>query len=177
MIRKEDVFPIGRIGKPHGVRGEVAFHFDDDIFDRLDSDYLVLEVDGILVPFFMEEYRFRNDSTVLVKFCDIDTQEKARALTHCNVFFERSKAEEEESEDLSWTQIIGFSVIDSHSGHTVGTIRSVDTSTINTLFEIIPPLGSGQEGILIPASDDLIEDINIRQQTITLLIPEGLLNI
>lgn len=174
MIRKEDVFPIGRIGKPHGVRGEVAFHFDDDIFDRIDSDYLVLEVDGILVPFFMEEYRFRNDSTVLVKFCDIDTQEKARTLTHCNVFFERSKAEEEDGDDLSWAQIIGFSVVDSSSGHPVGTISSVDDSTINILFEVVTP---GGKDLLIPASDDLIEDVNTHQRTITLHIPEGLLSI
>lgn len=174
MIRKEDVFPIGRIGKPHGIKGEVSFHFDDDIFDRLDSDYLILEVDGILVPFFMEEYRFRNDSTVLVKFCDIDTQEQARQLTHCDVFFERSKAEEEEEGELSWAQIIGFSVVDSDSGQPVGTISSVDDSTINTLFEVVTPDG---KDVLIPASDDLIEDVNTHQRTITLHIPEGLLSI
>ena len=33
MIRKETVYRIGRIGKPHGVDGEVSFHFDDDVFD------------------------------------------------------------------------------------------------------------------------------------------------
>ena len=71
MIKKEDVYQIGRIGKPHGVKGEVLFHFSDDVFDRAESEYLILEVDGILVPFFMEEYRFRSDETALVRFCDI----------------------------------------------------------------------------------------------------------
>ena len=55
MIREEDVYKIGKIGKPHGVAGEVTFRFTDDVFDRVDADYLVLMVDGILVPFFMEE--------------------------------------------------------------------------------------------------------------------------
>ena len=40
MIKKETIYKIGKIGKPHGVDGEVSFHFDDDIFDRVDADYL-----------------------------------------------------------------------------------------------------------------------------------------
>ena len=78
MIKQEDVYKIGRLGKTHGVKGEVSFQFDDDIFDRVDAEYLVLEIDGILVPFFMEEYRFRSDTVCLVKFCDIDTQQRAQ---------------------------------------------------------------------------------------------------
>ena len=54
MIKAEEVYKIGRLGKAHGVKGEVSFQFDDDIFDRVDADYLVLDIDGILVPFFME---------------------------------------------------------------------------------------------------------------------------
>ncbi|MDO4934692.1 MAG: 16S rRNA processing protein RimM, partial [Prevotella sp.] len=73
MIREEDIYKIGKLGKPHGVRGEVSMHFTDDIFDRTDCDYLILRIDGIMVPFFMEEYRFRSEETALVKFCDIDT--------------------------------------------------------------------------------------------------------
>ena len=54
MIKAEEVYKIGKLGKPHGLKGEINFLFDDDVFDRTDADYLVLEVDGILVPFFME---------------------------------------------------------------------------------------------------------------------------
>ena len=68
MIKEEDVYKIGRIGKPHGVSGEVTLRFSDDVFDRVDADYVVLLVDGILVPFFIEEYRFRSDEVALMKF-------------------------------------------------------------------------------------------------------------
>ena len=44
MIKKEDVYRIGQIGKPHGVKGELSFHFEDDVFDRTDADYLILDV-------------------------------------------------------------------------------------------------------------------------------------
>ena len=68
MIREEDVFKIGILGKTHGVKGELNMVIDDDVFDRVDADYLVLKIDGIMVPFFIEEYRFRSDDHVLIKY-------------------------------------------------------------------------------------------------------------
>ena len=92
MIKQEDVYKIGKIGKPHGINGELSFMFDDDIFDRVDFDYLILMIKGILVPFFMEEYRFKNEDTALVKFCDIETKDQAQELTGSDVYFPRSMA-------------------------------------------------------------------------------------
>ena len=169
MIRAEEVYKIGRLGKAHGVKGEVSFQFDDDIFDRVDADYLVLDIDGILVPFFMEEYRFRNDTVCLVKFCDIDTQQRAQELTGCDVYFPRVLAEDAE-EMPSLASLVGFEIVDASNGNTVGNIVAIDDSTINLLFEL-------EDGTLIPAGDELIEDIDAEQRTIRMNIPEGLLDI
>ena len=169
MIKQEEVYKIGRLGKAHGVKGEVSFQFDDDIFDRVDADYLVLDIDGILVPFFMEEYRFRNDTVCLVKFCDIDTQQRAQELTGCNVYFPRALAEEGE-EMPSLASLVGFDIVDSSNGKIVGKIAAIDDTTANILFEL-------EDGTLIPANDDLVKDIDTEQQQIKMNIPEGLLEI
>ena len=169
MIRREDVYKIGRLGKAHGVKGEVSFQFDDDIFDTADADYLILDIDGILVPFFMEEYRFRNDSLALIKFCDVDTQQRASELTGCDVYFPRSIADER-AEGLSLSSLVGFDLIDANGNEKVGTIAAIDDTTQNILFEL-------EDGTLIPASDDLITDIDTQQRQITMNIPEGLLDI
>ena len=58
MIRKEEVYKIGIFNKPHGIHGELSFTFTDDIFDRVEAEYLICLLDGIFVPFFIEEYRF-----------------------------------------------------------------------------------------------------------------------
>jgi len=169
MIKKEEVYKIGRIGKAHGVKGEVSFNFDDDVFDRVEAEYLILEVDGILVPFFMEEYRFRSDSTALVKFEDIDTQERARELTNCDVYFPRDLADDEE-EVLTYSFLVGFDIIDANTDKKVGTIASIDESTLNILFEL-------EDGTLIPASEELITDIDKDNKTITIALPEGILDL
>ncbi|MBO7130511.1 MAG: 16S rRNA processing protein RimM [Prevotella sp.] len=169
MIKEEEVYKIGKLGKTHGVKGEISFLFDDDVFDRVDADYLVLMIDGILVPFFMEEYRFRSDTTAIVKFCDIDTQERARELTGCDVWFPRALADSDD-DTITWAAIVGFDIIDANSGQPVGRIASVDDTTLNILFCL-------EDGRLIPASEDLITGINKENKQITINIPEGLLDL
>ena len=169
MIRDEEVYQIGKLGKTHGVKGEVSFLFDDDVFDRVDADYLILKVDGIFVPFFIEEYRFRSDANAIVKFEDIDTQERARELTGCEVFFPRVLADSDQ-DSISWAAIVGFDIIEAESGNQIGRIDSVDDSTLNILFCL-------EDGRLIPASEDLITAIDQQARTITMHLPAGLLEL
>ena len=169
MIRREDVYRIGKLGKTHGVRGEISFLFDDDVFDRVDADYLILSIDDILVPFFIEEYRFKTDSNALMKFEGIDTQERARELTGCEVYFPHELADSDE-DTISWAAIVGFDITDADSCRTIGRIAAVDDSTINILFEL-------EDGRLIPASEDLITAIDQQARTITMRLPDGLLNL
>jgi 16S rRNA processing protein RimM len=169
MIKEENIYQIGRLGKTHGVRGEISFLFDDDVFDRVDADYLILKVDGIFVPFFIEEYRFKSDSNAIIKFEDIDTQERARELTGADVYFPRSLAENDD-ENLSWPVLVGFDIIEASNGRTIGRIASVDDSTLNILFCL-------DDGRLIPASENLITAIDQQTRTLTMHIPEGLLDL
>ena len=169
MIKQDEVYKIGRLGKSHGVRGEVSFLFDDDVFDRVDADYLILDIDGILVPFFIEEYRFRSDTTALMKFEGIDSQERARELTGCDVYFPRNLAVSDD-DSISWSAIVGFDIIDASTNKPVGRIASIDDSTLNILFCL-------EDGHLIPASEDLITQIDQQARTITMHLPAGLLDL
>lgn len=173
MIKREDVYRIGRIGKPHGISGEVSFLFDDDVFDRTDADYIVLDIDGILVPFFIEEYRFKGSETAILKLCDTDTQEQARNLTGCKVFFPRDIAESDQ-DGASWAEIVGYTLVDAASGKAEGTITDVDDSTLNILFTIHTDDG---RDILVPASADLIVSVDKDSHRLAMTLPDGLLDL
>lgn len=173
MIKKEDVFSVGRIGKPHGVRGEVTFSFTDDVWDEVDADYLFLEVDGILVPFFLEEYRFRGPQTAIVKFCDVDTAEAARELMSSEVFFPKSLAPEDHTPTLD--QWAGFKVCDAAAPEKpVGTVLSIDDTTVNTLLTVETTDG---RQVLIPLALPLVDKVDEKTGTIVMHIPEGLLDL
>lgn len=169
MIKREEVFKIGVINKPHGIKGEVSFTFTDDIFDRTDCEYLILLMDGILVPFFIEEYRFKTDTVALVKFEDIDTAERARTLTNVEVFFPVKYMDEQE-DITSWNYFIGFRVEDIHHGY-LGEIVDIDDATINVLFAIEK---EGEE-LLLPAHEEFIVDLDKEKKLMTVEIPEGLI--
>ncbi len=173
MIKQEEVYRIGRLGKPHGVKGEVSFQVSDDVFDRVDADCLVLEIDGILVPFFIEEYRFRSEDIALLKLEGVDTADQARELTGCSVFFLRRLADNDR-EEVTWAEIIGYRVIDANTLQEVGTLTDVDDSTVNTLFNVTTKEG---DEVLLPAGEDLITAVDKAARNITMTIPEGLLDL
>lgn len=168
MIDSHDIYCIGTIGKPHGVKGEVNFRFVDDVFDREDADYLFLMVEGIAVPFFIEEYRFRGEETALIKFEDIDTQQQAAALTGCEVFYPRGNVEEDAP--VSWASVVDFELFDNATQRVAGRIAGVDDTTINLLFEL-------DNGQLVPATPELITHIDVGQRRVSMDIPEGLLDL
>ena len=173
MIKQEEVYRIGRLGKPHGVKGEVSFHVSDDVFDRVDADCLVLELDGILVPFFIEEYRFRSEDIALLKLEGVDTADQARELTGCSVFFLRRLADNDR-EEVTWAEIIGYRIIDANTLQEVGTLTEVDDTTVNTLFNVTT---KGGDEVLLPAGEDLITAVDKAAHNITMTIPEGLLDL
>ena len=64
MIRKEEVYKIGIFNKPHGIHGELSFTFTDDIFDRVEAEYLICLLDGIaLVGKIVDVYRYYGYAT------------------------------------------------------------------------------------------------------------------
>ena len=156
MIKKDEIFKIGIFNKPHGVKGEVSFTFTDDIFD----------------PFFIEEYRFRSDTTALVKLEGVDTAEKARMFTNVEVYFPKKYVEQDdETEDIpTWNFFIGFKVKDVRHGD-LGEIVAVDDSTMNVLFAIEK---DGEE-LLLPAHEEFICKLDKKKRLLTVDVPDGLL--
>ena len=99
--------------------------------------------------------------------------EQARNYTGREVFFPRHLSDSD-GENMTWAEIIGFQLVDAVSGKLVGTLDRVDDSTLNLLFEVTTPEG---DDILIPASNDLIEEVNAEKKEIRMAIPEGLLDL
>lgn len=173
MIKKEEVYKIGLFNKPHGIHGELSFTFTDDIFDRADEcNYLICLLDGIFVPFFISEYRFRSDSMALVKLEGVHTAERARMFTNIEVYFPvKYVGEEATASELSWDFFVGYCMEDVHHG-SLGEVIEVDTTTVNTLFVVKQPDG---EELLVPAQEAFITGIEQKHKLITVDLPEGLL--
>lgn len=171
-MTESEVYKIGLLTRVHGLKGELNFSFTDDVWDRADAAYLVLKVDGILVPFFLEEYRFRSDNVALVKFQDVDSSDDAQEFVGCEVYFPHELTPEETPEEFRWSYFSGFQIIDEAMG-VLGTVSHVEDSTANVLFYV-----EGAKGeIIIPAAEEFILDIDHQERIVTMYLPEGLLDL
>ena len=94
MIKKEHVFKIGQFAKPHGIKGEIALVTNSDVFDNSEDPYILCEMDGILVPFFIEEYRYKTDTVILLKLKNVDDEKAAREFSNREVFYSLDEVDE-----------------------------------------------------------------------------------
>lgn len=173
MIRKEEVFKIGQFAKPHGIKGEISLVTNCDLFDDVEDPCIVCEIDGIFVPFFIEEYRYKTDTVLLVKLENVDDEKAAREFTNREVFFPLDDVDADDLVgDMSWDGFIGYTVIDERHG-ALGTIVAVDETTINVLLQI----DRDGEELLLPAAEELILSANHDEKTLQVSVPEGLLDL
>lgn len=177
MITNEQLIEIGYITKLHGLKGEMQATVSDPVFDEVKHcPYLVCEMDGIFVPFFVKDYRFRSSESILLSFDDVDSQEKAEPFCGKTLYFDRqcfSGSEEEEydaeaEEELGY---IGYQIIDKTLGP-LGEVIDINDQTANVLF-IVDHEG---EELMIPAADELVLEIDDDACTILMDLPVGLVN-
>ena len=172
MIRKEETVRIGFFARPHGIKGELSLVTDYDLFDDENDPYVICEMDGILVPFFVESSRYKNNTTILVKLEGVDNEITAKQFVNREVFYPANRLNEPVVDNLDWEHFAGFVLEDKEMGE-MGVITFVDKSTINTLFTVDY---HGKE-LLVPVADDLVESIDHEKRRVVLMLPEGLITI
>lgn len=174
MIQEKNLAEIGRILKPHGVKGEMTVLFNQPEFADEDNIFFFFLLDGMYIPFYVEEFRYNSNVSARIKFEGINTIEHASTFGDTLIFISKELVKEPEEEyyiESEWDQFIGFSVFDEGST-LIGVINGVDSSTLNVLFIVIK---ENQE-LLIPATLDFILKIDPDKKELHLKLPEGLLD-
>ena len=192
MILDSDVFSIGRFTRTHGIHGEIEVHFTDDVFDRGEADYVFLKIDGLYVPFFLEDYRFKGSESALFTLDGIDSDTAARELVGHTVYYPLDARPAEDEDTISSLRAFtGFLIIErqalaetaeegdeaSEDGVPtleLGTVKHVETTTANTLLTVEV---EGGEDVLLPLHDDFVVDYDLRERYLVLDVPEGLIDL
>ena len=180
MITRDELVEVGQFNKPHGVQGEISATLDYDLEDIADIDCIVAEVDGIFVPFFIENRRQKTSSTILLTIDGLTTDTAVKFLVNKEIYCLKSEFVDEELDesddeltDLPIDYFIGFSAV-ADDGVQLGEIVDVDDTTENVLFVVERPDGSELQ---IPAVDEFIAEVDTKQKVLVLSLPDGLLDI
>jgi 16S rRNA processing protein RimM len=173
-ILKTDCTKIGFIQKPHGIHGELVVRFQEEYYETLDEcPTLFLEIDNLLVPFFITGagLRFKSGETVIAQLEWVDSEKKAKDLCGVSVYVSSENIRETEGEPTSH-ELVGYHLYDEHLG-LIGDIDDVMDFSGNLLISV---QYHGQEA-LVPLNEKLIVSIDDTLQEIVLRIPEGLFEI
>lgn len=177
MIKRQDLTRIGRINKPHGHAGEISASVSPDI-DMKQLRFVVMEIDGIFVPFMVTGARSRGMEAQLLTLDGINSDISAAKFTGMELFAPTSRLKTvagdsndgPDDDSISVDALIGFRVI--ADGKDIGEIADIDDSTPNTLFIVTTPT---EKTIYIPVADDFITEIDIESGKIFMDLPEGLI--
>lgn len=165
MINLADLVQLGSLRKTHGTRGFLSLSLTRDFPEE--AEYVMLLIDNIPVPFYVEDWRYTSDDTLLLKLENVSTEQSAKRLVGCLVYAEKHFFQDE-SLSLSAGSLIGYTLLDVNLG-TLGTVSDIDDSTLNTLLL----LDSGQ---VIPLHEDLLVSIDDNKKEILMNLPSGLFN-
>ena len=161
----------GFINKASGFNGELQIILQiTDPKKLLKHRFLFLSMEGLPVPYLIEEAEVSGDQAI-VKLEGINSQNDARALTRKDFYLENIK-ERKKKTPLTWTELKGYTVIDTDRGE-LGVIEEVTEYPMH----FIASIKTETKEILIPLNEELITDLNTDKKTITLELPEGLLDV
>lgn len=156
----EDMFQVGIITSPHGVRGEVkVFPTTDDNnrFKKLKDCFI--EFKGEMMPVKANGCKFFKNMVIL-KFEDFDNMNDVEKFRQCKIFVDREHTVKLSDDEYFVADLLGINVVD-ESGKTIGELSDVIETGANDVYIVKNEQG---EEILIPAIKDCILEIDINKK-------------
>ena len=174
MIKKEDTIIIGKFHKTHALKGELnaVLEVDSDIF--ADEIPILVEIDGIIVPFYIESFRKKGSTSNLIIIDGVNSEEDARKFVNKEIRILRSEAEKLGIESEDDENFIGYTIVEANTSKEIGVVTEIDNTTENILFIV----DKGDDSFLyIPAVEEFISDIDDDCKKLIMNLPEGLMEI
>lgn len=159
---------VGRVVRPHGIRGDVAMKLMTDYPERLTSAQ-TLYLGPDYEPYTVERLRSHKIG-LLIKFEEINDRDEAEALREQFVHVHVSSAIPLEEGEYYLYQLEGIRVV-TEEGEELGTLTDYIETGANDVYIITKPEGGE---ILLPAIPDVIKDVDIEGKTMTVKLLEGL---
>ena len=163
---------VARIGKPHGIRGEVTVQvLTDAPADRFvpGTEFVVEPVSA--GPLTVESARWNKD-ILLLAFEGIETRNQAETLRGAKLFIETEELESDDDEGWYEHELVGLEA--RVGSQVVGRIAALHTMPVQDLLVVED--ADGKE-ILIPFVEQIVPEVNVAEGFVLLTPPAGLFDI
>lgn len=172
MTTDKDYYPIGRIARPHGLKGEVTVTISPGLTYELASiEVLFLKIGDHFVPYFIEAISEKGNKAY-VRLEGITNLDEAQVIANSEIYLPKSVRPKLENGEFYDDEVIGFAVEEESFGK-LGSIQEIVHSGRQRLMSI----DFKDDHLLIPVNGPFIKKIDIMNKTITVLLPEGYLDL
>ncbi|MDM7989591.1 ribosome maturation factor RimM [Arthrobacter sp. zg-Y877] len=161
---------VARIGKPHGIRGEVTVQvLTDAPEDRFVPGTELTVEPAAKGPLTVISARWNKD-ILLLGFDEITDRNGAEELRGVKLFID-TEAVEEDDDDEGWYEheLVGLKA--RVGNDVVGTVSGLRTLTVQDLLVVEDVRG---EEILVPFVEAIVPEVNVEDGYVLLTPPEGL---
>jgi len=164
-----DLFKLGKITSPVGIKGEVrVYSYLDDITRFLDLKNLQIEGESE----FRDVERARVDkNTVVIKLSGVDDRNTSESLR--NKYLVIPKDMYQLPEDTYFVDdLIGMEVFD-EEGNKIGVIDDINQNSIQDLYVI----NTGSKSFMLPAVGEFILDVDIENKKMVVKLIDGIVDL
>nr|WP_298006127.1 ribosome maturation factor RimM [uncultured Flavobacterium sp.] len=172
-MRKKDCFYLGKIARKFSFKGEVLVYLDTDepeMYTELES--MFVDINGHLIPFFIEKASLHKDKFLRTHFEDVDSEEAADDIVGKDVYLPLTMLPELDGNKFYYHEVEGFTAIDQRLGD-FGIIQKISDNGLQALFEIEKDGAT----ILVPVIDEFIIEVNRKNKSILFNTPAGLIDL
>lgn len=168
---KQEYFEIGQIVNHFGIKGMVKVNpFTDDVSKFEELKTILLEQNKKLTEIQIEEVKYSKNQ-VLLKLKGIDTVEEAEKYRGCYLKIARKDAKKLPKDTYFIADLIGTTVY-TEEGVLLGKVQDIYNSGASDIYVVKDDNG---KQILLPAINEVIKDIDIEQEKITVHLIKGLI--
>jgi len=167
---------VGKILKAHSYLGSarVAF-FMPGLEDYLEpGDFMFIEWNEKPVPYQIEAIQWGDDKIAIIKLAGVNTEAQAVELKDRDIILPSDAFPEELLDEMEGATIEGYKVIDAETKKAIGEVTAVIENGPQSLLEI---KSAGDKEFMIPVHEDIILKIDRKKRTITVNLPEGLMDL
>lgn len=172
-MNKKDFFYFGKAVKTNKKTADLIISVDaDNPESYTEIKCLFIDIDGGLVPFFVEDLRPVGSDTFRVRIEDWNDPDKVQQLVGRKVYLPVTKLKDLGEEQFYFHDIIGYEMIDK----TLGVIGKI-TDVFEPPEQVLLQVRHKEKDVLIPFADDLFISINKATEKLYMDLPEGLIDI
>lgn len=166
---------LGRLAKPHGVKGDIRVDYYADSADLLDKPLMLRAGRFAPRPIRVRDWHLWKDQLILgIEGCN--DRSAAEQLRGQELLIDASFLPEADEDEPYLRDLIGLSVR-LEDGTLIGELESVDFPAGQEMWSIRAPENEGGYEILFPAVPEFVLDIDLSAETVTIAPPEGLLDL